>query len=371
MTFIWPELLWLLLLIPLLIWGYVWILRRRKRATVRYANLAMVKAAMGNSPAWRRHVPPVLMLLALAVLIVAVARPAAVLTLASSRATVILAMDVSGSMGADDVLPSRIAASQAAAKKFIGDQPADVQIGLVEFASIALLAQQPTIDREPLYAAIDNFELRRGTAVGSGILTSLRTIFPDQDFGTAANGGFAGPGGGGGASSAAMGFNLGPSMGGGSIDSKSLLGGNRPGDAPPHTPVQPGSYQNAVIILLTDGATTAGPDPIAAGQTAADYGVKVFTVGFGTGDGAIVGFGGREMRAMLDEPTLKTIAQTTTGNYFAAKSADDLTKVYNSLATKLVGEKKLTEIAFIFAGVGAVLALTAAGLSLLWFGKLA
>ena len=367
MTFIWPELLWLLLLIPLLIWGYVWILRRRKRATIRYANLAMVKAAMGNAPAWRRHVPPVLMLLALTVLIIAVARPAAVLTLASSRATVILAMDVSGSMGADDVKPSRIAASQAAAKKFIGDQPADVQIGLVEFASIALLAQQPTIDREPLYAAIDNFELRRGTAVGSGILTSLRTIFPDQDFGTAANGGFAGPGG---SSTAAKGFNLGPAMGGG-IDSQTLLGSSKPADAPPHTPVQPGSYQNAVIILLTDGATTAGPDPIAAGQTAADYGVKVFTVGFGTGDGAIVGFGGREMRAQLDEPTLKTIAQTTTGSYFQAKSADDLTKVYDSLATKLVGEKKLTEIAFIFAGIGALLALAAAGLSLLWFGKLA
>lgn len=369
MTFIWPELLWLLLLIPLLVWGYVWILRRRKRATLRYANLAMVKAAMGKSSAWRRHVPPVLMLLALSVLIVAVARPAAVLTLASARATVILAMDVSGSMGADDVKPSRIAASQAAAKKFIADQPLDVQIGLVEFASIALLAQQPTIDREPLYAAIDNFELRRGTAVGSGILTSLRTIFPDQDFGSAANGGFVGPGGGG-ASSAAMGFNLGPAMGGGS-DSKSLFGSGRPGDVPPHTPVQPGTYQNAVIILLTDGATTAGPDPLAAGQTAADYGVKVFTVGFGTGDGAIVGFGGREMRAQLDEPTLKTIAQTTTGSYFAAKSADDLTKVYDSLSTKLVGEKKLTEIAFIFAGIGALLALAAAGLSLLWFGKLA
>lgn len=369
MIFVWPELLWLLLLIPLLIWGYIWILRRRKRATVRYANLAMVKAAMGNAPAWRRHVPPVLMLIALTALIIAVARPEAVLTLASSRATVILAMDVSGSMGADDVAPSRIVASQTAAKKFIADQPADVQIGLVEFAAIALLAQPPTIDRQPLYDAIDRFELRRGTAVGSGILTSLKTIFPDQDFGTAANGGFGSPGQGGGG----MSFNnsLGPPMGG-SIDSKSLLGGsNKPGDAPPHTPVQPGTYQNAVIILLTDGATTAGPDPLAAGQTAADYGVKVFTVGFGTGNGAIVGFGGRQMRAQLDEPTLKTIAQTTTGEYFEAKSADDLTKVYNSLSTKLVGEKKLTEIAFIFAGIGALFALAAAGLSLLWFGRLA
>ena len=365
MIFVWPEALWLLLLIPLLIWGYFWILRRRKRATVRYANLAMVKAAMGNAPAWRRHVPPALMLVAIAALIVAVARPEAVLTLASSRATVILAMDISGSMGADDITPSRIVASQAAAKKFIADQPPDVQIGLVEFAAIAILAQAPTIDREPLYTAIDAFELRRGTAVGSGILTSLKTIFPNDDFGSAATGGFGGP-------SQGNGFNsLGTRMNTGPIDSQTLLGGGKPGDPGPHKPVPPGSYQNAVVILLTDGATTAGPDPLEAGQLAADYGVKVFTVGFGTGDGAIVGFGGRQMRAMLDEPTLKTIAQNTTGEYYAAKSADDLSKVYNSLATKLVGEKKLTDIAFIFAGIGALFALLSAGLSLLWFGRLA
>lgn len=361
MSFIWPEALWLLILVPILTALYVWVLRRRKRAVVRYANLALVKAAMGHSAGWRRHVPPALMLIAIAVLIVAVARPQAVVTLASSRATVILAMDVSGSMQATDVLPSRIEASQAAAKKFIEDQPSNVNIGIVAFASIALLVQSPTTDHDALRAAIDNFELRRGTAVGSGLLTSLRTIFPDTNFYYGIAGGTGDP--------------LTPGLSGrtlGAVDSRTQLGGGQlDPNRPQHVPVAPGSYENAVIILLTDGATTAGPDPIAAGQIAADWGVRVFTVGFGTPGGSVVDFAGRSMRAQLDEPTLQAIAQKTDGQYFAAKSADDLTRVYNSLATKLVGEKKLTEIAFIFAGIGALFAIAAGALSLLWFGRLA
>src|SRR6218665_3859552 len=160
MTFIWMDMLWLLLLVPLLVAAYVWLLKRRKKAAVRYANLALVKQAMGKSVGWRRHVPPALFLLAITVLIVAVARPAAVVELASSRATVILSMDVSGSMRARDVEPSRIIAAQEAAKAFIKNQPADVQIGIVAFASAAVLVQPPTIDREALYQAINSFDLR-------------------------------------------------------------------------------------------------------------------------------------------------------------------------------------------------------------------
>lgn len=363
MTFIWPEALWLLLLVPVLAGLYVWVLKRRKRAVVRYANLALVKAAIGSGAGWRRHVPPALMLVAIAVLIVAVARPAAVVTLASSRATVILAMDVSGSMQADDVKPSRLQAAQAAAKKFIGEQPSNVAIGIVAFAGIALLAQAPTIDRDALYAAIDNFELRRGTAVGSGLLTSMRTIFPDinQYYGIPA------------ANADPFDRRFGRSLfgGNGAIDSQSQAGDPTDPNKPQHVPVQPGSYPNAVIILLTDGATTTGPDPIAVGQIAADWGVRVFTVGFGSPNGAVVDFAGRSMRAALDAPTLQEIARKTDGEYFAAASADDLTRVYNSLSTKLVGEKKLTEIAFIFAGIGALLAMLAGALSLWWFGRLA
>jgi Ca-activated chloride channel family protein len=366
MTFVWPEALWLLLLVPILAALYVWILRRRKRTVLRYGNLSIVKAAMGTSMGWRRHVPPALLLAAVAVLIIAVARPEAVVTLASSRATVILAMDVSGSMRADDVKPTRIQASQAAAKKFISEQPSNVQIGIVAFASIALLVQAPTLDHDALNAAIDNFELRRGTAVGSGLLTSMRTIFPDTNFYFGLAGGTGDP------LTAGLGNGVQGGMQSlGSVDSKTLLSQGTNANRPEHQAVAPGSYQNAVIILLTDGATTAGPDPLAAGQIAADWGVRVFTVGFGTPNGAVVDFAGRSMRAQLDEPTLQEIARKTDGQYFAAPSADDLTRVYQALAAKLVGEKKMTEIAFMFAGIGALLAMVAGMLSLWWFGKLA
>lgn len=182
MTFMWPNLLWLLLLVPLLVAAYVWLLRRRRKTALRYANLAIVKQALGKGVGWRRHMPPALMLAAITVLIVAVARPAAVVELASSRATVILSMDVSGSMQANDIEPSRIVAAQEAAKAFIRNQPADVQIGIVAFAAAAVLVQTPTIDREALYQAINSFDLRRGTAVGSGVLVALATIFPDESF---------------------------------------------------------------------------------------------------------------------------------------------------------------------------------------------
>lgn len=357
MTFIWVEMLWLLLLVPALIGLYALVLRRRKRTAIRYASLAMVKQALGRAPAWRRHLPPALLLAAVAVLIVAVARPAAVVTLASSRATIILAMDVSGSMRAGDVSPSRIAAAQTAARQFIGDQPADVQVGIVAFAAAAYLVQVPTIDREALYQAIDRFQTRRGTAVGSGVLTSLATIFPDEDFETGLNDPRPG---------APAGDNRSRRTAGRSLD-------EQPGaeEKPAHVPVEPGSYRNAVVILLSDGATTTGPDPVEAGHTAADYGVRVFTVGFGSPTGDVVEYEGRSMRTQPDIETLKTIARTTDAQFFEAQSSDDLTHVYKSLSARLVAEKKLTEISFVFAGVGALLAVLAGVLSLLWFGRVA
>jgi Ca-activated chloride channel family protein len=362
MTFIWMDMLWLLLLVPLLIGAYIWLLRRRKKAALRYANLAIVKQAMGKGVGWRRHMPPALLLLALTVLIVAVARPAAVIELASSRATVILSMDVSGSMRARDVEPSRMVAAQEAAKEFIRKQPADVQVGIVAFASAAVLVQAPTIDREALYQAINSFDLRRGTAVGSGVLVALATIFPDQNFDLDGSGNQRDQ----------LGL---PSFGGerfgttGGADG--LLSGTATEPPAKHIPVEPGSYESAVVILLTDGATTTGPDPVAAGRLAGDYGVKVFTVGFGSASGDVVDFGGRSMRAQLDSTTLQAIADATEGEYYEATSASDLAGVYDLLSTRLISEKKLTEIAFVFAGAGALLAMAAAALSMLWFGRIA
>jgi Ca-activated chloride channel family protein len=362
MTFIWMDMLWLLLLVPLLIVAYIWLMRRRKKASVRYANLALVKQAMTRGVGWRRHVPPALLLLALTVLIVAVARPAAVVELASSRATVILSMDVSGSMRARDIEPSRMVAAQIAAKEFIHNQPADVQIGIVAFASAAVLVQAPTIDREALYQAIDNFDLRRGTAVGSGVLVALATIFPDENFNMDGDD-----------PRDQLGL---PSFGGNALNQGVGRTGELDGlltapEPKKHIPVEPGTYESAVVILLTDGATTTGPDPIAAGRLAGDYGVKVYTVGFGSASGDVVDFGGRSMRAQLDAETLQAIADATEGEYYEATSATDLADVYKSLSTRLISEKKLTEIAFVFAGVGALLAAAAAGLSLAWFGRVA
>ena len=357
MIFIWMDMLWLLLVVPALVAAYLLILRRKRKTALRYANLALVKQALGKGPGWRRHLPPALLLAAVTVLILAVARPAAVVTLASSRATVILAMDVSGSMRGRDVEPSRIVASQEAAKQFIASQPADVQIGIVAFASAALLVQAPTIDREALYAAINSFDLRRGTAVGSGILVSLATVFPDENFDVDGGGNPM--------------EQLGPPSTArfGDYESRSL--DQQAAASAEHVPVEPGSYESAIIILLTDGATTTGPDPIEAGRLAAEYGVKVYTVGFGSTEGDVIDFGGRSMRAQLDATSLQAIADTTKAEYFEAQSSDDLSRVYNSLSTKLISEKKLTEIAFIFAGIGAIVAVLGAALSMLWLGRIA
>src|SRR5258706_2617655 len=181
MTFQWPEFLWLAAGLPLLVLAYVYLLRRRKKFAVRYSNLALLKEAMGGA-SWRRHVPPFLLLLALAGLIVAVARPSALMTLPSQHETVILAMDVSGSMRASDVEPNRLVAAQNAAKAFIADQPDSVRIGIVAFAGTATVAQAPTKNKEDLYAAIDRFQLQRATAIGSAIIVSLATLFPDGGY---------------------------------------------------------------------------------------------------------------------------------------------------------------------------------------------
>ncbi|HXL71611.1 MAG TPA: VWA domain-containing protein, partial [Rhizomicrobium sp.] len=303
-----------------------------------------------------------LMLLALTLLLIAVARPTAVVSLPSTRATVILAMDVSGSMRATDVTPSRVEAAQAAAKQYIKSQPKDVVIGIVAFAATAFLVQSPTVDHTALFNAIDHFELQRGTAVGSGILTALSSIFPREDFPIANyySGGFGNGSGG-------FGF------GGG--DRFNRFGGRAIGDRGPggppkkHVPVEPGSYKNAVIILLTDGQTNAGYDPVEAARIASEYGVKVYTVGFGTTRGNVVGFGGFSMRAQLDEDALKKIADMTRGRYFHAATADDLKAVYGVLSKQLVMETQQMEISSFFAAAAAIVMLLAAGLSLAWFSR--
>src|SRR6476661_4867603 len=179
MQFLWPDFLWLLLAAPLLVLLYLWLLKRKKKLAVRYASLSIVKEAMGKGPGWRRHLPPALFLLALIAMLLAAARPTAVITLPSQQQTIILAMDVSGSMRATDVQPSRLEAAQAAAKAFIGELPRHVKVGIVAFAGSAQVAQLPTTNREDLVTAIDRFQLQRATATGNAIVISLATLFPD------------------------------------------------------------------------------------------------------------------------------------------------------------------------------------------------
>jgi Ca-activated chloride channel family protein len=345
--FLWPEALVLLLLVPLVAVLYVWLLARRKRVAVRYANLPLVREAMGRGPGWRRHVPPALFLLALTAMLLAVARPTAVVTLPSQHKTVVLAMDVSGSMRATDVQPNRLVAAQDAAKAFIADQPPFTRIGIVSFAGTAALVQPPTQSREDLVAAIDRFQLQRATAIGSGIIVSLAAIFPDAGIDIAQ-------------------FSPGRDQRGAALDAPKQAGK----DKPPVKPVPPGSYPSAVIILLTDGQRTTGPDPLEAAKLAADRGVRVFTVGIGTKEGEVIGFEGWSMRVRLDEDTLKQVANITQGEYFYAGTAVDLKKVYENLNSRLVLEKKETEVSALFAGAGALFALIAAALSVLWFHRI-
>ena len=353
MSFEWPMALWLLLAVPGLVAAYLWLKKRRKKVALRYASLAVVREALGRAPGWRRHVPPVLLLIAITALVIAAARPGARITLPTDHRTIVLAIDVSLSMRASDIDPTRIAAAQAAAKTFVQAQPTDVRVALVSFAGSAAVVQPPTRNREELVAAIERLELQRHTAIGSGILTSLQTIFPEQaeDL-TAANV----PGGMARAFEQAQGRSL---------------------DAQPapakkvFQPVPAGSYKSAAIILLTDGRRTTGPDPIDAARMAAERGVRVYTVGFGTAEGAAVSFDGWSVYMRFDEEALKGIADVTKAGYFHAKSSSDLVKVYEGLNAQYVFEKTHTEIAALFVAAAALLTVLAGTLSILWFQRIA
>lgn len=344
MSFHWPMLLSLLVLLPLLVAAYLWLLRRRRRTTVVMSSVGVARAALAGQPAWRRHVPPALLLAALAALIVAMARPVATISLPLADRTILLTMDVSGSMRAEDVKPNRLAAAQEAARSFVRNLPREVRVGVISFAGTAAVVQAPTASREDVIAAIDRFQLQRGTATGSGIILSLATLFPDQ------------------------GIEIQHVTGQRNFPGKTL---GEKKEAPAFTPVAPGSYGSAAIIMLTDGARTVGPDPLEAAKMAADRGVRVYTVGIGTKEGETIGFEGWSMRVRLDEDTLKHIATATLGEYFYAGSAEELNKVYESLSARMVVERRETEISAFFAALGALLMLAAAGLSLAWHGRVA
>ncbi len=340
MEFQWIEMLWLLLLVPVLVVAYILAQRRRQKYALRYASVALIKEAMGRGPGWRRHIPPLIFLLGLSVMIVALARPSALLVLPMQQGTIILTFDVSGSMRADDMKPNRLEVAKIAARAFIDKQPPNVRIGIVAFSDNAAIVQSPTTDRQALEEAINRLQPQRGTAIGRGILASLDALTdaPVQLASTQPR----------------------------RWESSLTL----PTPTPTPTPLPRGEYAPAVIVLLSDGESNVGPPPLEVVQQAEDRGVRVFTVGIGSPEGVVLNVGGRNVRVRLDEKTLKAIAERTNGRYFKADTEQDLKSVYENLSTRLVFKTERTELTAVFTGVAAILFLMAGMLSLWWFNRL-
>ncbi len=355
MQFLWPDALWLLLLVPVVIVAYVALLRRRRKFAVRHSSLPLLREALGPGARLRPHIPPLLLLLALIAAIVASGRLTAEITLPSEQRTILLAMDVSRSMRATDVAPSRMVASQTAAKAFVQEQPADVRIGIVTFAASASLVAKPTRDRDELLQAIDQFKMQFHTAIGSGLLLALATLFPDDGFDLEHVDPSASP----------------------RESARKLPSQDARGKAeirPPKrefTPVAPGANPSMAIILLTDGRRTIGPDALDVARQAALRGVRVYTVGFGSAGGGEAPLDGYSVFMRFDEEVLKGIAAITKGEYFHAGSAADLKRVYQELNASYVLERRRTEVTSMLAALAAALALAAAALSVRWFGRLA
>jgi Ca-activated chloride channel family protein len=340
-TLLFPVALWLTLVVPILIALYIWAQRRRQKYALRYASLSLVKEAMGRGPGIRRHIPPALFIAAMFFMTAALARPVMVVTAPAQEGTVILAIDVSGSMQAEDLKPNRMEAAKEAAKAFVARQGEDVSVGIVSFSGDASLVQSPTTDKDLVMKAIDRLRTQRATAIGRGILTSLDAIFENDE-------------------------EIPPSVQ--ALQTLEQSGGQA---RPPATP-PPGGTLNApaTIILLSDGQNNQFPAPLQIIDAAISRGIRVYTVGVGSAEGTILRLQGRQIRTRLDEATLKQIAAMTDAEYFNASNASDLRSVYEKLSTQLVLRQQQTEVTAYLTALAAALSIIAGGLSLLWFNRL-
>ena len=358
MGLLWPAYILLLTAIPLVVLAYVLVLRRRRRFAVRYSSLSLIRQAMPSGFRWRRHLPFALMALAIALLILALSRPFANVTVASSRTTVMLALDVSLSMCADDIYPNRLTVAQEAAERFIDSQEPDTRVGIVAFAGIAQLIVPPTTDRDALLEAVANLTTARATAVGSAIARSLDAL-----------------------------AEINPDIEPVSVYVNAREGGTDPG--------LEDSLQPDVIVLLTDGASNRGVRPLAAARAARDRGVRVYTIGFGTASPSVLrctpgqlggdelanrigrggfgsfsrGFGGGFRGGnflRLDEGTLSRVAEITEAEYYAAESADELLQVFSTIPVQIEKKKVRMEVSAVLTAIGALLALSAVALGLRW-----
>ena len=343
MSFMWPQVLLALVLVPLLAAAYVWMQRRRRRYAVRYASLSLVRDALGKGPGIRRHIPAGVYLLALAAMIVALARPQAPVKVPHNTGTVVLSIDVSGSMQATDVKPNRMEATKEAARGFVRQQPRGVKIGIVSFSDFGALVQSPTRDKDLVLKAIDRLRPQRGTNIGSGLQVALDAVFEGSD--TPRPTPAADPGG----------------------------ASGRPPDqrpTPDSAAQQDGKKPPASIVLVSDGESNVGPPPLEVAQEAVKGGIKVYTVGIGTKEGSVLRIQGRSVFTRLDEDTMKGIAELTGGRYLSAQSEEELARVYDELARERQFEDEKTEVTFIVTAAALVLSMIGGFLSLLWFNRL-
>jgi Ca-activated chloride channel family protein len=329
MTFAWPIALWGLALVALLLVAYLLVQRRRRRYVVRFTNLAMLENVVAASPQWRRHVPPILTVLALSLLVVGVARPQVAVAVPRQQATVILTMDRSGSMTATDVAPNRITVARDAAGSFAMGLPDGFKVGVVSFSDKADVVLQPTADHQQAVDALDQIQAENGTAIGDAIVRSL-------DLGLASLRETA---------------------------AQAKAAAEKSGDPP------------LVILLLSDGASTTGDyQPLQAAQLAADAGVPVYTVALGTENGTIQGpdgYGGvRTIRVPPDPATLSQIANVTHGRFFQAADSNALKSVYKQIGTQVGVQHQHRELTAIFTAAGAILLAAGAVLSMLWFARM-
>ena len=334
MSFIWPVMLTTLLLVPLLILFYFSRLRRRKKLAQNFGlSMGFGSGPAQAKPGFRRHLPPLLFLAALTILFVSLARPETVMSLPKIEGTVLLAFDVSGSMAATDLTPTRMEAAKAAAREFVKRQPRTVQIGVIAFSDSGYSVQAPTNDKDSILASIDRLAPQRGTSLAHGIEASLNTL-----------------------------FNTRPAA----LEYSNIT----PTPAPSPTPVAAASNKSAAIILLTDGENNENPDPLAAAKTAADRGVRIYTIGLGSPTGSILKVDGFTVRTKLNEAMLRQISKITGGEYFNAANNADLKRVYSTINPQFVIKPEKTEITALFSTASIAVFLIGAVFSYLWFGRL-
>jgi Ca-activated chloride channel homolog len=331
----WPGLLWTLLLVPVALAAYLFAQRRRSRYTVRFTNLDLLANVVSAKPGWRRHVPPAFYLLALAALLVSLARPQALSLVPKEQATIVLVMDISGSMNATDVLPTRLVSSQRAASSFVEQLPKKFRVGIVSFASTAQTLTRPTTDRAAVYDAIASLHAEGATAMGDGIERALDVKRPPTP--------------------------------------PSTVTAARPGSVP--LPQQgAGDEAPLVVLLLSDGANTQGrTQPMEAAADAKELGVPVFTIALGTEQGMVdvpdeTG-NLRRIPVPPDKLTLQRIAETTGARFFAAPSNDELKDVYRELGSKIGFVKEEQEVTVVFAASGLLFLVAGAAMSLVWFSR--